>query len=321
MLESPIVRLMALLVAMVGLSTWGMTYLEGMTAPDALWWTIVTMTTVGYGDISPKTHAGRMVAVVLMVVGIGIVSMLTALVASALVERRLRRNKGMETYDLRDHFVIVGWGQHAAEVLRDIRADRRTVHAPVAVVADIPEKPVDDPHVFFIRGVMGEESLRRAGVERARTVIILGDDKLDVVARDARVVLAALTVESINRDCYTVVELVDGANVPFCERANANEVVVASAFNSMLISRAALDHGVSKVISDLLTTRDGNHLVKIAAPAAMVGQTFFDAFCQMKRTENSIVLGVQNGNEGEVISNPPADYRIRTGDMLITVTH
>ncbi|MQA91063.1 MAG: cag pathogenicity island protein Cag26 [Gemmatimonas sp.] len=277
------------------------------------------MTTVGYGDLSPSTGAGRAVAVVLMVAGIGSVSMLTALVASALIERRLRHNRGMETYELEQHIVISEWNPRAREILREIRSDRRAATAAVVLIADLPEKPVADPHLYFVRGTVDEETLRRAGVAGAATVVILGDDGLDIVARDARAVLAALTVESINREVYTIVELVDAANVQFCERANVDEVIVASEFNSMLLSRAALDHGVSKVVSDLLSTRRGHNLAKIPTPDTLVGAHFFDAFCQLKQAQNSIVLGVQQAAGGKVISNPPADYEIHAGDMLIVV--
>lgn len=316
---NPIVRLALVLAMMILTSTWAMTLLEGMAWPDALWWTVVTMTTVGYGDLSPSTAAGRAVAVVLMVTGIGIVSMLTALVASALVERRLRRNRGMDTYELEYHIVICEWNPRAREVLREIRSDRRTATTPVVLIADVPEKPDPDADLYFVRGTVDDETLRRAAVTAAATVVILGDDRLDVVARDARAVLAALTVESINRDVYTIVELVDAANVQFCERANANEVIVASEFNTMLLSRAALDHGVSGVVSDLLSTRRGNNLAKIPTPDALVGARFFDAFCHLKQAQNSIVLGIQQAAGGKVVSNPPADYEIHAGDMLIVV--
>jgi voltage-gated potassium channel len=78
----------------------------------------------------------------------------------------------------------------------------------------IEEIPVDDPHLFFIRGVVCEETLEKANLKKAETIIVLGDDATETTARDAKVVLTTLTVESINPDVYSVVELVDKKNEP-----------------------------------------------------------------------------------------------------------
>jgi len=106
-----------------------------------------------------------------------------------------------------------------------------------------------------------------------------------------------------------------------CERAKANEIIVGSDFNSKLISRATVDHGISKVLADLLSSRLGsNDLFKIPVPKSLAGQSFMDVFSEMKRVNNIIVLGVQKGNEGEIVSNPPTDHSIEGEDHLIVIS-
>ena len=89
-------------------------------------------------------------------------------------------------------------------------------------------KPVDDADLHFISGSVTEENLKRANVQDATTVVILGDDALEANARDAKVVLSTLTVETFNPEAYTIVELVNKENVQHCERARADEVIVGS---------------------------------------------------------------------------------------------
>lgn len=314
-------RILAFLLLLSLLSAVGLWWLEGRagkgTFPDWLWWSLVTLTTVGYGDITPTTPAGRLIGIFLMFSGIGVLSMLTATIASFLVELRLRRDRGMGSFDLEDHIILCQWNHRTAEILSELRSDRRTVEAPIVLIGNVEEKPVDDERLYFVRGAVDEETLKRAGIERASTVVILGDGRLDANARDAQVVLATLAVETLNPDAYTIVEIVDEANVRHCRRAHADEVIVGDQLSSNLIASAAIDHGLSKVVSELLSQRYGNDLRKLPLGAELAGRAFLDAMAEMKRTNSSILVAVQR--DGEVVTNPAADYELRAGDHLIAI--
>ncbi len=303
-------------------SSLAITYFEpGMSFLNAVWWSIVTLTTVGYGDISPATPGGRLVAVLIMFFGIGLLGILSATLASVLISRKIREHKGMNTFDFEDHIIICEWNHRARAILRELRADPRHEETPVVLIADIDEKPVDDEQLFFIRGSADEETLKRANITHARTAIVLGDDRLDTMARDARVVLATLTIESISPDTYTVVELVDESNVQHCRRARADEIIVGSEFSSHLIASSAINHGISRIVSELLSLRQGNDLRSVRVPANMAGESFINVFTRMKQERQAIVLGVQKGRTGEPVANPPVDYLVEEDDRLIIVAH
>lgn len=314
-------RIIAVLVAMAILSAVGLWRLEGGPGGpsflDWLWWSIVTLTTVGYGDITPTSAPGRLIGILLMFCGIGILSMLTATIASYLVDLRLRKDRGMGSFDLHDHIILCHWDHRTGEILKELRSDRRTAASPIVLIAEVDSKPVDDDLLHFVRGKVNEETLRRSGIERAATVVILGDSRLDVESRDAQVVLATLTVETLNADAYTIVEVVEEENVQHCVRARADEVIVAHQLSSSLTASAAIDHGLSKVVSELLSQRYGNDLRKVPLPEGLSGRDFLDAVVEMKRTAKSIVVAVERG--GEVTTNPAADYRLEAGDSLIAI--
>lgn len=314
-------RILLIIVLLLLISTVGIvTFEENVSWANAFWWSIVTMTTVGYGDITPVTFAGRAIGAVTMLFGIGILGMFTATIASIFVERKLRENRGMSTFKLEDHYIICEWNHRAREVLRELRAGSDTAETPVALIAQIAEKPVEDEYLYFIRGDVNEENLKRANLEKARTVIILGDDEVDPNARDAQVVLSTLTVESINPQVYTIVELIDERNVQHCQRAHADEIIVTSEFSSHLIARSAMNHGISRVVFELLSSRFGNDLYRVAVPPALQEKPFLEVMAEMKRSHNSIVLAVHPRAGKEVLSNPAADFRVQAGDHLIVIT-
>jgi len=318
--QEKIGRVVVIIVILISLSSITISWLEpNLSLIDGLWWSIVTLTTVGYGDITPVTVGGRIIAIINMFVGIGILAIFSATLASILVDIKNQEDLGMSYYKFENHIIICEWNYRARAIINELRLDEQTKETPIILIANIERKPSNEPNFFFIRGYVSDETLSRANLMQATTVIILGDDTLDDTARDAKVILSTLTVESINRSAYTIVELVDESYVQSCKRANADEIIVGSDLSSMLISQATLNHGISQVISDLLSSKYGNQLYKIPLPDSRIGSPFIEVFVQMKQTYQSIVIGIQKGGEGKVISNPPTDYRLEDGDYLIVV--
>ncbi len=287
---------------------------------SGIWWSIVTLTTVGYGDISPSTFGGRILAVFIMFFGIGLLGIFSASLATMLISLKIRENKGMTTSKVSNHIIICEWNHRAKAVIKELRSNPQTEILPIVLIADIEEKPVNDPEMIFISGIVNEESLQKANLEHASTIIILGDDEVETTARDAKVVLTTLTVESIHPQVYSVVELVDKANEQHCLRANADEIIVGSELNSHLIASAACDHGISRIISELLSSRYGNELYSMPVPDNMVGSQYIDVFISMKKEHDTTVFGIQKGRGGEFISNPETDYSICNEDYLLVIS-
>jgi voltage-gated potassium channel len=286
---------------------------------NALWWSIVTLTTVGYGDIAPTTTGGRIIGAILMLVGIGVLGMFTATIASVFVEQKLKVNRGMGKVNFENHIIICQWNFRAKEIWRELRADKRVADSPIVLIADIPEKPVDDPKLVYIKGAIDEATLIRANLEKAKTVIILGNDQLDEMARDAQVVLAALIIESMNPEVYTIAELVNEQNVPHCRRAKVDEVIVLNEFSSRLISRAAVDHGVTRLLAELLSASTGNNIYQLDVPQEFAGKPFSEVFVGMKHHKNCIVTAIFRESENRIITNPGIDEIVQPGDQLVVI--
>lgn len=316
-----VINLLAVILAIVVSSGCLIAFFEpDLSFASGVWWSIVTLTTVGYGDISPSTPGGRILAVLIMFFGIGLLGMLSASLATLLIRKRMKEDKGMCASTVDNHIIICEWNHRTRAIIKELRGDAQTENVPLVLIADIEEKPIDDDNLFFVRGAVNEETLEKANLKKARTVVVLGDDSVETTARDAKVVLTTLTVENMNPDVYSIVELVDKVNEQHCLRANADEIIIGSELSSHLIASAASDHGISKVISELLSSHYGNELYSMPVPEKMVGLKFLDVFIAMKTQVNATVLGVQKGSDGECISNPDVDYLVSEEDYLLVIS-
>ena len=226
----------------------------------------------------------------------------------------------MNSYDLEGHIILCEWNDRTREILRDLRADSRSSRSPIVLLADIEMKPLEDEHLYFVRGEVSEENLKRACIEKAVTVVIVGDRRLDYTARDAKAVLSTLTVETLNPDVYSIVELANEDNIRHCKRAHADEIIVGAEFSSRLISSATLDHGITKVLSEILSSQYGNDLITVPAPASLAGRPFLELFSEMKRDRGMIVLAIQRHGSDEVVTNPDNDALVQAGDRLVVIS-
>lgn len=315
-------RIVITLGILITISSVVISQVESISLIDSFWWSIVTLTTVGYGDIAPATMIGRFIAIVNMFVGIGVLAALSAALASILIERKRKEELGMSDCRFEGHVILCEWNHRAVSIVKELRMEQGAQPVQIALIAQCDRKPIDDPNLAFIHGPVSDETLKRANLTAAKNVIILGNDQLDASIRDAAVVLSTLTIETLNPNVYTIVELVDPANAITCYRAKADEVIISSELSSMLISQAALNHGISKVVSELLSLQTGhNKLYKVPLPLANAGQTFLDTFMYMKQQHQSTVVALQKGYEGEVISNPNSAHIVEANDYLIVISH
>ncbi len=317
--RSPLGLLALAVLLLATLGSIGMYSLESdhdiSTWPDAIWYSFVTMTTVGYGDIFPKTGMGRTLGVVIMILGVGVLGMFTGNVASMLVEKAMKKDEGLDQIDDEDHYLVCGWNSRAEQVVDEL-VHRLHGITTVVVVADLEHTPIHHDSVRFVQGDSTDERvLKKANVEKARAALILSAD-VKGSAADASAVLTVLTIESINSDVYTCVELQDETNAQHCRRANADEILVSGHMTSKLLASSILDPGSAQVLSELATGSVGNSLYRVAVAPDLEGSEFDEALTVFRDRHDAVLLAVQH--EGRLLINPKS-HTLANGDHVFVI--
>jgi voltage-gated potassium channel len=158
----------------------------------------------------------------------------------------------------------------------------------------------------------------RAGIRNADSAIILADEGLSPWDADAKTILRTLAVKSTNPNCYVCVEVLKSENRQHFAHTDADELIVSGEITGALLASAAVTHGISYVVNDLLTHPEGNEFYAVRPPASCLGRNVGDTLPMLKRDHNSILVGISDGNGGYVV-NPPSERVIEPMDMLLVI--
>ncbi len=319
------VRILVLIVAILVYGTTGFLYFELSANPDltwldGLWYTVVTMTTVGYGDLFPKTAGGRfLVGWPVMGFGIGLLGYVLSLIAAAFVTSQTKEMKGMSSFSLKGHIIFANFPgvSKLSRLIEELRLDPSVgKHAAVVLVDEhLEELPPElvNLDVHFVRGnPVRDETLLRASVDEARHAVILTRNPADTASDNLNVAIA-LAIEGRSRTVNTVVEIVDPASEELLRKAGCDKVVCTSRFGAHFLSQELLNPGVQEVVEDLLSARGGQQLYFIVVRQ----KGTFGEFVERCREKAHIALGTATA-EG-VRLNPPVTAQMAPGDRIITI--
>lgn len=318
-------RLFVLIFAVLVYGASGFLYFEfpanaDLTWSDGLWYTVVTMTTVGYGDFFPKTLGGRfLVGWPVMFFGIGLLGYALSVIAAALVTSKTKEMRGMSSFSLKNHLVIFNFPGAAKlqRLLDELSLDPifREHKQVVLVDEHLEELPTEmvKRNIRFVRGnPVRNETLSRASMSYADHALILSRNENDPASDNLNVSIA-LAIEGFNRKVDTVVEIVDSASAELLKKTGCDRIVCTSRLGAYFLNQELVNPGVQEVIEDLLSAEKGQniYLVAVSRPQPM------DEIEKQCRQKGHLVLGIRTADR--VLLNPGPNTTAKSGDKIITV--
>ncbi len=273
---------------------------------DGIWWAIVTITTVGYGDKYPLTGTGRVIGILLMGSGVVLTVILSGTIASILVDRKMKEGKGLQKIEFTDHFIICGWNATADRILSDFQSICNKLKEKIQIVL-INELETDTLNEFqftysskllqieFIHGdYTHEQVLEKANIRKSKSIIILADESGEHTRQnsDERTVLAAYTISNLNAGAQISVELINQQNEQYLKRMNISNIIIDGQFNSFLLVSASLFPGIPQAVKEIMNFDLYNDITTRMIPASMVGKSFFDLMNFFRHREKAILIGI-----------------------------
>jgi voltage-gated potassium channel len=275
-----------------------------LTLFDAFWFTIVTITTIGYGDVTPVTVPGKLITVLILTSGIIVFGAVSGQIASILFSRQQKKDKGLlNMKNKRDHVIICGWKPDMDEMLRGIlAANPDIIPSDIILVNTAGEEelyPILSNAVFrginYINGDFSdEETLLRANLPEAVKILVLSDfsKKYSSMEMDSRTVLAVLLIKKLHKTIYVAAELIDDKFRKHLENEHCDEIILSKTYERRLIVSASSGTGVSHVMDKLLGGPEGQGLHIMDIPADLINRTFGELYDYFQVRESGILIGL-----------------------------
>lgn len=254
---------------------------------DGWWWAIITFSTTGYGDKVPISSAGRVTAVMTILIGIGAMSVLSGTLASIFVERNTLARRGLMDFRKKSgHFIICGWKDHMKDILLDIiSVIPKLGSSDIILISNVDQEKIEElkeeknlENLNYVRGdYFSESSLKRANVKAARKIVILADtfESTAISEVDSKTVMTVITVKALSKDVYTCAELLDKKYENYLKHAMCDEIIYSRDFSRRIIASTSAINGMSHIIQDLLAHEKSNsRLTTNSIPKEWIGKSY-----------------------------------------------
>ncbi|GGJ25508.1 potassium channel family protein [Deinococcus roseus] len=264
-----IALLLILLVQAMG--TLGYMVLEDMSFTDAMFQTIMILTTVGLGEVNPFSTAGKWLSIGLMSFGVGLVlysltQVVEVLITNAISDQGKLKKERKHMQKLQDHIVVCGYGRVGEQVSRELHAAKQ----PFLILDHRPERAQAARNAGFLvleGDANQDEVLLQAGIDRARTLVaVLGEDAMNLYV--------VLSARELSPGLHIVARSSEDTASKKLMRAGANEVINLHRLSGVSVARGLLKSSMVSVLEDITFGAQGFQMegVQVASQSALIGK-------------------------------------------------
>ena len=288
---------------------------------DAIYWSLITISTVGYGDITPVTPEGKVLTMVLIIFGIGFISFATSIIATAFAEKleQLKAERVVrEAKSMEDIYLICGYSNES-----EILCERFKKENQDFIVVDINEERVNqavNKGYIALRGdVTDREFLKKLNFDNISKIFVLTND-------DIANAFIVLSLRFLSKEIIALAN--DDRNISKLQKAGANFVVVPTLATALLISEYIGNPITFEVIDAILSEKKKAVIDEIIViensilDGKLVGEINFDQFKVLlfgvlKKNSSNLLNETFIVNEKHFYFNPPFDLKLEAGDIIV----
>lgn len=292
--------------------------IEGWNLFDSLYMTVISLTTVGFGETHPLSSGGKLFTMLLIVTGVGSfayiirnisLQFLQPFFGSTIRERKMEKM----LKKIKDHYIVCGYGR----IGRDVSQSLLRQNVPIVVVDRSPHEELQ-PNNGNLLNVVGdashEDTLIKAGIKSAKGLV-------SAVTSEAENVFITMTARDLNPGLFIISRFEENATKKKLLRAGANKVVNPYQIGSEKISHIILKPTISKIL-DFAHQRGQFALnideLEIKANNPLRGQTVRE--CRIRDEHNIIIIAIEK-SDGQIITNPGPDYTFEQDDRVVMIAN
>jgi voltage-gated potassium channel len=320
LVDNPFLRLRLAILLAVGLAavgTAGYVGIEHYSWLDALYMTVITLSTVGFDEVRPLDTAGKLFTMALIVVGLATATWALSTVAEVFLSEkaiRLRERRYMDKLidNLTGHIIVCGFGR----IGRQIAVEYHQHRIPFVVVDPSTERmeALRSDGILFLAGDgSADDVLVRAGIHRAAGLVA-------VTPTDAVNTFIVLTARGVRPDLFIVSRADDPQNVQKLYRAGATVVVAQHVLAGRWIGVTSVNPAVTDFIS-AMTEMDHSQTqlreITVDEASEAAGKTFAEV--RLRERTGALVVAVRSDERSRFTANPADDYRFKPSDILVTI--
>lgn len=290
----------------------GYMLIEGWPFLDALFMTIITITTVGYAEVHPLTNSGQLFSIFLMVGGVGGALYALTAVVEYMIEGRLgstlgRRHMKNKIAKLKNHLILCGYDKVGREIGRVFSQEG----APFVVIdkdKDNIANAEKDGNLYLLADATDDEALKEAGIERARGLMA-------AVGSDADNTYITLSARGLRPDLFIEARASSSEAEAKLKRAGADRIVLPYRIGAQRMAMLALRPAMVDFI-DTVTRHRGREFqmesIVVGSNSPLAGMTVKET----RQCSQANILAISK-KSGKLLANPPGEETIKDGDRLI----
>ncbi len=338
-------RPLALIGGVYSFSVIGFILTQKVSVFTGVYWGVITMSTVGYGDVVPTNDLSKVFAIILAASTIGILGYVISSINTLALKAREEEALGLDGTKFSDHTLILGWTPVSLAALQELILSGRRVGVMTRRQESLPEirtfisnflrvsrkdpklrgRLSRDDDIFVAFGDYSERgSLDLLNVSAAREAIVASDD-------DARNVLTALILKELAPHLRIVVAVLREQLRETLRAAGVTYVISPSDLGGRMVSAAAVQPEVAQAIDDVTTNAYGSTIDEylLGTENPLTGLSFLEGLRKLQEGTGALLIGVAHptmtasrasGNEFKVQMNPPVDVRLSPGGYVLILS-